>query len=232
MTDNPIGSEVQKYRLVLWFTIKRDRRFLSHRDTVKLWQQTFSRCEVPLRYTQGFNPRIRLSLPMPRNVAIASDCELLIVELTEQLEIDSFIAKINANLPANIEVTHGRYAAFDEPLYPTGCTYALSIAKEADLAKIAGNIDKFNAMEKLVFTRPSRGRHPVKYLDLKVTVGSLELNGNTINLSMNIFRTGTSRIDELMSMLGIDMIKDITFIQRTKAVFGKQIELEQNIEII
>ena len=65
-----------------------DIRFVSHRDTLRLFARAATRAEVPLRYSGGFNPHPRVTIPVPRPVGVASDVERLVLELTEPLEPD------------------------------------------------------------------------------------------------------------------------------------------------
>ena len=59
-------NKIHRIRLALWFAIAGDLRYLSHRDTMRAWQRVFVRAQMPLRYSQGFNPHLRFSLPLPR----------------------------------------------------------------------------------------------------------------------------------------------------------------------
>ncbi len=59
-------------------------RFLSHAETARLWQRACTRAALPVRYSQGFNPHPRMSLPLPRPVGVAADEELLVVKLCDE----------------------------------------------------------------------------------------------------------------------------------------------------
>ena len=63
-----------------------------------------------LRYSEGFNPRPRLSLPLPRSVAIAADNDLFCVSILYPDDKDSDISArlkhdISRQLPAGCELT-------------------------------------------------------------------------------------------------------------------------------
>ena len=75
-----------RYRLRIDFSVDGDIRFLGHRDMLRLFARAVVRSAfggLAVRYTQGFNPHPRLSIPLPRPVGIASDAECLVLELTE-----------------------------------------------------------------------------------------------------------------------------------------------------
>ena len=59
------------------FSVTGDLRFISHRDTVRVFQRALARAALPVAYSEGFNPHPRLSLPLPRAVGVASEAELM-----------------------------------------------------------------------------------------------------------------------------------------------------------
>ncbi len=67
--------------MLIRFKVCRDFRFLSHAETLRVFGRALVRAGIKIRYSQGFNPRPRLSLPLPRPVAVVSDDELLSVYL-------------------------------------------------------------------------------------------------------------------------------------------------------
>ena len=55
--------------------------WISHLDLMRLFQRAFARAELPLKHTQGFNPRPSVSIALPLSVGIESSCELLDFDL-------------------------------------------------------------------------------------------------------------------------------------------------------
>lgn len=58
--------------------------WISHLDTMRLFQRMFKRAGLPLKHTQGFNPRPSVSIALPLSVGVASKCELLDFELERE----------------------------------------------------------------------------------------------------------------------------------------------------
>ena len=55
--------------------------WISHLDLMRLFQRAFKRAGLPLKHTQGFNPRPSVSIALPLSVGLASKCELLDFDL-------------------------------------------------------------------------------------------------------------------------------------------------------
>ena len=79
--DMHIVASNETILLVMKFRIGRSLRFLSHAETLSLFQRACVRAGIDLCYSQGFNPRPKLSLPLPRPVGVESDDELLAVRV-------------------------------------------------------------------------------------------------------------------------------------------------------
>ena len=79
--------------------------WISHLDTMRVFQRAFKRCGFHLKHTQGFNPRPSVSIALPLSVGVESNCELLDFELEDPDVCCSDIAhKLNDNLIDGIYV--------------------------------------------------------------------------------------------------------------------------------
>ena len=59
--------------------------WISHLDLMRLFQRAFKRADLPLKHTQGYNPRPSVSIALPLSVGVESVCELLDFELDGDL---------------------------------------------------------------------------------------------------------------------------------------------------
>lgn len=58
--------------------------WISHLDLMRLFQRAFKRAGLPLKHTQGFNPKPSVSIALPLSVGIESGCELLDFDLDSE----------------------------------------------------------------------------------------------------------------------------------------------------
>ncbi len=77
-------------------------RFLSHLDVMRTFERALRRAELPLSYTQGFNPHPKLSFAAPLSVGVAGQCEYLELELFTDLEPAVMLRDLAAVLPEGI----------------------------------------------------------------------------------------------------------------------------------
>lgn len=79
--------------------------WISHLDLMRLFQRAFKRAGLPLKHTQGFNPRPSVSIALPLSVGIESACELLDFELDgEPLSSDEIKTRLNQTLIRGVRI--------------------------------------------------------------------------------------------------------------------------------
>ena len=80
--------------------------WISHLDLMRLFQRAFKRAGLPLKHTQGFNPRPSVSIALPLSVGVESECELLDFELdtAELITNKQIVSRLNKALVEGIRV--------------------------------------------------------------------------------------------------------------------------------
>ena len=80
--------------------------WISHLDLMRLFQRAFKRAGLPLKHTQGFNPRPSVSIALPLSVGAESKCELLDFELdtSELITNAQIVSRLNRTLVAGVKV--------------------------------------------------------------------------------------------------------------------------------
>lgn len=91
--------------LRLMFSKTGNAIWISHLDTMRLFQRAFKRSGFHLKHTQGFNPRPSVSIALPLSVGVESLCELLDFELEDTgITCSDILEKLNNNLVDGIRV--------------------------------------------------------------------------------------------------------------------------------
>ena len=91
-----------RQRIRLKYSVGGDKRFLSHRDMMRLWHRALRRSGLPLRMSEGFHVRPRVSFALARGVGIVSESEWLEFELSDWVNPDTVARKLAAQLPADL----------------------------------------------------------------------------------------------------------------------------------
>ena len=79
--------------------------WISHLDLMRLFQRAFKRAGLPLKHTQGFNPRPSVSIALPLSVGVESKCELLDFDLEgDAVPCGQILERLNGALLEGVKV--------------------------------------------------------------------------------------------------------------------------------
>ncbi|NLY67608.1 MAG: DUF2344 domain-containing protein [Tissierellia bacterium] len=101
------------------FTKKGYLKYISHLDTMRLFQRAFRRGNIPIKYSQGFNPQPKMSIANPLALGIESEEEFMDIELLKKISEQEFIEIINNQLPDGIKILDAKYVNDDKSLPST-----------------------------------------------------------------------------------------------------------------
>lgn len=79
-------------------------KYISHLDTVRCLSRAMKRANVPIWFTEGFNPHAFLTFAMPLSLGVESYCETVDFRLTEETDLTELAERLNAALPDGIYI--------------------------------------------------------------------------------------------------------------------------------
>jgi radical SAM family uncharacterized protein/radical SAM-linked protein len=100
----PLTQPERALRLRFVFRKQGDARWLSHRNTMDLFERALRAAAVPVRYTEGFNPHIRISMGPALSLGAEGLAEPFDVDCHAPTE-PGILLRANRVLPAGLELT-------------------------------------------------------------------------------------------------------------------------------
>lgn len=189
------------------FRVCGDVRFLSHLETARVLARALIRAGFRARYSQGYNPHMRMSLPLPRQVAVESDAELFCVELEQgesEFDADDFRRRFGRELVEGLEILDVSISSRRKAARPVSVKYVVTAADDCGGDDIRARIKAVLASERIELERAGRkGRGP-KVVDVRGYIESMEFDGRDISVECKISPSGSIRADEIMELLGLD----------------------------
>ena len=82
--------------LIVKYTKTDSACYVSHVDTLRTVNRTFSRANVSVDYSEGFNPHMLVFFSPPNAVGVESECEYFAVATKDS---DNFVERFNKNAP-------------------------------------------------------------------------------------------------------------------------------------
>jgi radical SAM-linked protein len=166
---------------------------------MRLWERALRRAGLPLRMSEGFNPRPRMSLSEPRSVGIASEAELLEFELGDWVNPDAVLETLRRQVPEGVQVTSLDLVRPTDKARPAAVVYEAHLAGECpDMADRIGRL-LARSDAPIVRHRPT-GDKP---LDARPFIESLQADGSVVRMVLKTGPGGTVRPDEVLRLLGL-----------------------------
>uniref|UniRef100_A0A7C3EE73 DUF2344 domain-containing protein n=1 Tax=Gracilinema caldarium TaxID=215591 RepID=A0A7C3EE73_9SPIR len=92
------------YKIVFSYTKERTAVFIPHLSLVETFSKAFIRANLPVQFTEGFNPLPRLDIAAPLSLGVTALGEIATIELLEPVEYSLFINDLNKALPQDIRI--------------------------------------------------------------------------------------------------------------------------------
>ena len=106
-----------KYKYSLFFQKDGLLIFLSQLDLMRLFGRILQKNQLPVAYSQGFNPHPRYALPYPLPVGCIGRAEVLEIYLTRPVQAETLPALFNQYLPPELKVTRAVFGAVAPQYY-------------------------------------------------------------------------------------------------------------------
>ena len=91
-------------KIRVFFTKLGRAKYISHLDSNRCWQRSIKRSGLPVWYTEGFNPHMYLTFPLPLSLGYESKYECVDMKLMEDLSDAEVVQRLNDALPLDIRV--------------------------------------------------------------------------------------------------------------------------------
>jgi radical SAM-linked protein len=205
-------------RLRIRFSRGEEVKFISHLDIMRLWQRALHRAQIPLAYTEGFNPHPRLSLAAPLAVGVTSQGELMDVFCDKWVSPHFFTDAVSQQLPVGIKIVQVASVAPTLPSLQSQvgfAEYEVELETEPDEAGVKAALSSLLALEQLPWhhERDTGTRH----YDLRALIEDLWLiewrqDASTIGMKLRCDSGGSGRPEQVAAALGFQP----TSIRRTK----------------
>jgi radical SAM-linked protein len=187
-------------------TVRGDIRFLSHHELMRLIERAAARAKLPLKYSQGFNPRPRIALALPRPVGVASECELLTFEL-DRPPADDWTDRLSARLDPGLRILRAAPLPGRRPPRVISAAYEMPL-DEGEGPAVAARLAELNEREAWSVRRPSRPKRkgrPVagRTIDIRSGVRRLQADGDRLRFELSAEEGTTARPADVIRLLGL-----------------------------
>lgn len=215
------------HRLRTRFRRGEEIKFISHLDIMRLWERALHRAQIHLVYSEGFNPRPRISLAAPLSVGVTGEAELMDVFVTKSVSPHWFTNAVSRQLPRGIEILDVYQIAPGIPSLQSQVRYAeyeVEVATEKSSKDIESSISSLLSVEHLPwYHHRDTGR---RSYDLRSLIEDIWLidwchSYCTIGMKLRCDNSGSGRPEQVALALGFTAYPQL--MRRTRLYLRAQV---------
>jgi radical SAM family uncharacterized protein/radical SAM-linked protein len=205
-----------------------EMRFTSHLDLMRTWERTLRRSGLPLAYSQGHHPHLKMSFGPPLPLGHRSRAEAFDLEFSQPPSVD-LAERLNAALPPGLRVLAFRPILFKTPSLMSqlgGGSYRIRFPRpylaEAGLTPeslretLAAAIPELLARDHVLVRRASEGQ--TREFDARPCLAALELSDDETPVALDAHIRFTTRAqarpEEVVALLVPHADPRITDVER------------------
>ena len=220
------------------FTKENLQQFISHRDMLKVMTRTTKRADVPVGYSQGFNPHALISFSSPLELGVASRSEYMDIHLTEDLTESELIKAFQTHLPPGFNVINCNKVIKKVPKLMAWLERGIyqihsSCFNEGLILQIIGDIDK---QDEIIITK--RSKRTTKQINAKDLFSDLKLVDNSmLQVSLQTGQKGNLKVSQFIEVMELASNIKLTDSKATRVELlgdhnGELISPEQLLKIL
>lgn len=205
-------------------------KYLSHLDLVRLFTRAFSKADLPVKYTEGFNPHPKFSMGNPLSLGIESLAEYMELELSESMSPGELKQRLNSVLPEGIKISEAvesfETSSLSSQIRWSHYEIRLWMEDRSDKKTFSEKLEKWDGIQSIIIDKKKKkGKNKISVrVDIKPLIGNLQFKGfddEGFAILSTLLKTGEegnlkpSELAEAMDVhlkLGIDL--EMTHITR------------------
>lgn len=163
------------FRYRFKFTKGEEIKFIGHLDFMVAFQRACKRADIPIAYSNGFNPHQLLNFASPLSLGYTSFGDYGDFQLQERLCAEDIKNKLNENMPAGVNILDIVELKKDaEKVMTSLCAaaYVIKFEKAVTPKIIKENLDTFMKQEEIVVLKKTKKN--LKDTDIKPDILEIE----------------------------------------------------------
>ncbi len=134
--------------------------YISHLDVNRMMTRAVRRAQLPMWYTEGFNPHPYIAFALPLSLGQSSDCEYMDIRIEGDMTDEEVMTRLNDTLPEGLKILSVGAPVFDAKEIEKA-QYFVKIVFETDedASLFAEKADELLKGEELVAEKPGKKGH-------------------------------------------------------------------------
>ena len=175
-------------------------KYITHHDLFRIFQRSINMLNLPIKYSQGFNrrPKISFGFPIPMSYAAFEEY----VDMIFLRSISDIKSKFNGVLPEGLKIISQEQIERKTPsimINTKEIIYKVKFYSDIDTDKIKNKYFDLRKNDDLKIKRKNKKK--VKEINLREFIEDLEFGENYIIIKYKVVNSKTARVVELLKLL-------------------------------
>ena len=160
-------------------------KYISHLDLTRCMARAFRRAGLPVWYTQGFNPHLYMTYPLPLSLGYEGERECVDIRLTQRLPLPEVARRFGEALPEGLTVLEAALQIMDQSAI-AWADYQIQLTAKHPGARLSEELEGYLSREHIpVMKRTKKGEREVDLKNLFRVLG-LSCRGDTVHLALRL----------------------------------------------
>lgn len=200
-------------RLRLTFAHGESLRWISHLDVVRLWERALRRAGLPVAYTRGYNPQLRIQFAAALPTGCFGRAEVADLWMEKAVPPQEVAMRIRAELPPGMELLDVQEVDLRLPSLQSllrAADWRVAVdAADLPWEELEQRVRRILAADKLPRDRHRPSKQLARPYDLRPLIESLWLEGKdrdgwpVLRMRLRAEPGATGRPDEVLDALGL-----------------------------
>ena len=192
----------------IWFKKMGMSRYVSHLDLMRAMTRAIRRANLPLWYTEGFNPHPYMTFALPLSLGMESLCESMDIRIVGESTNEELYEMLKGSMPPGIEIISVDEPQFD-PKYIAYGEFDILFDTEKNADKLRADIEDMLSKDELIVQKlGKKGRHKVlKDINLMEFISDCKVSsmGERVKISLTLPAGSVTNINP--SLLADEILK-------------------------
>jgi radical SAM-linked protein len=180
-------------------------RFLSHHDLQRLFERALRRTELPLRFSEGFNPHPLIAFPTALGLGIESDDEIVEFELSTWVPPKAIQERLAAQMPEGCTITAVEIFLRKDRSFIDFVEYSALCPGQTE--GLEARIAEFFAKKEVIVERKSD--KAARDIEVRQYAMAVTVEGDRVLMRLKVTDAGTAKADEILRALGLEIRPDV-----------------------
>lgn len=173
-------------------------KYMSHLDNLRVIERAIRRARIPIAYSQGFHPTMKLSFGPPLPLGFTSEAEYFEMTLDSNF-MPFMIDKLRTMMPEGMEIFEAAVVLGKAPSLSSllnRVVYTVPLDADDDTEKLKGRIDTLLAAEAVEIERV--GKNSTSIVDIRPATYDLQISDGSLVLTLGVGDGGYARPAEVL----------------------------------